>query len=117
MYISQGDTIACSLPHPIGYDVINYYIPKVVNFQEEWSTISKQFPLYVTLLYSLSAPIGLSPQLVITSVAAVMTGIFDLSLFYIKRTLFNLQIIQSLFLATFTVLQMAEMTHPGRCFQ
>ncbi len=23
-------------PHPIGYDVINYYIPKVVNFQEEW---------------------------------------------------------------------------------
>ena len=117
MYISQGDTIACSLPHPIGYDVINYYIPKVVNFQEEWSTISKQFPLYVTLLYSLSAPIGLSRQLVITSVAAVMAGIFDLSLFYIKRTLFNLQIIQSLFLATFTVLQMSEMTHPGRCFQ
>ena len=79
--------------------------------------MSKQFPLYVTILYSLSAPIGLSRQLVIISVAAAMAGIFGVSLFYIGRTLLNLQIIQSLFLATFTVLQMAEMTHPGRCFQ
>jgi hypothetical protein len=104
-------------PHPIGYDVINYYIPKVVNFQEEWSTVSKQFPFYVTLLYSLSVPIGLSRKLVITSVAAAMVGIFGVSLFFLGRTLLNLQIIQSLFLATFTVLQMAEMTHPRRCFQ
>ncbi len=69
-------------------------------------TISKHFPLYVTLLYSLSAPIGHSSQLVVTSVALVMAGIFGVSLFYIGRTLLNLQIIQSLFLATFTVLQM-----------
>jgi hypothetical protein len=94
-------------PHPIGYDVVNYYIPKVANFHEQWSTISRQFPLYVTLLYSLSASFGLSPQAVVTSVAVAMAGIFGVSLFYIGRTLLNLQIIQSLFLATFTVLQMA----------
>lgn len=94
-------------PHPIGYDVINYYIPKVVNFQEQWSTISKQFPLYLTFLYSLSTPIGLSPPAVVTSVGVAMAGIFGVSLFFIGRTLLNLQIIQSIFLATFTVLQMA----------
>jgi hypothetical protein len=94
-------------PHPIGYDVVNYYIPKVVNFQEQWSTISKQFPLYLTFLYSLSSATGLSPPAVVTSVAVAMAGIFGVSLFYIGRTLLNLQIIQSLFLATFTVLQMA----------
>jgi hypothetical protein len=94
-------------PHPIGYDVVNYYIPKVANFHEQWSTISRQFPLYVTLLYSLSASFGLSPQAVVTSVAVAMAGIFGVSVFYIGRTLLNLQIIQSLFLATFTVLQMA----------
>jgi hypothetical protein len=93
-------------PHPIGYDVVNYYIPKVVNFQEQWSTISKQFPLYLTFLYSLSAPIGLSPPTVVTGVGVAIAGIFGVSLFYIGRTLLNLQIIQSLFLATFTVLQM-----------
>ncbi|MDQ3854412.1 MAG: hypothetical protein M3299_16465, partial [Thermoproteota archaeon] len=94
-------------PHPIGYDVVNYYIPKVVNFQEQWNTISKQFPLYLTFLYSLSYPTGLSPPAVVTSVAIAMAGIFGVSLFYIGRTLLNLQITQSLFVATFTVLQMA----------
>jgi hypothetical protein len=95
-------------PHPIGYDVVNYYIPKVVNFQEQWSAISNQFPLYVIFLYSLSTAIGFQPPAaVVTSVAVAMAGIFSLSLFYIGRTLLNLRIIQSVFLATFTVFQMA----------
>src|SRR5918996_6380361 len=95
-------------PHPIGYDVVNYYIPKVVNFQEQWSAISNQFPLYVTFLYSLSTAIGLQPPAaVVTSVAVAMAGIFGVSLFYLGRTLFNLRIIQGVFLATFTVFQMA----------
>ncbi|HEX6282771.1 MAG TPA: hypothetical protein VFZ67_11135 [Nitrososphaera sp.] len=94
-------------PHPIGYDVINYYIPKVVNFQEEWSAISKQFPLYVTLLYSLSAAIGLPPQSAVTSLAVAMAGIFGVSLFYLGRTLLNLRIIQGVFLTIFTFFQMA----------
>ena len=94
-------------PHPIGYDVVNYYIPKVADFQEQWSTISKQFPLYVTFLYSLSTGSGLPPSAVVTSVAVAIAGIFGVSLFYLGRTLLNLQIIQSVFLAIFTVFQMA----------
>jgi hypothetical protein len=94
-------------PHPIGYDVVNYYIPKVVNFQEEWSAISKQFPLYVTFLYSLSTAFGLPPQTAVTSLAVAMAGIFGVSLFYLGRTLFNLRIIEGVFLATFTIFQMA----------
>ena len=94
-------------PHPIGYDVVNYYIPKVTNFEEQWNTISKQFPLYVTFLYSLSTASGLPAPAVVTSVAVAIAGIFGVSLFYTGRTLLNLQIIQSVFLATFTVFQMA----------
>jgi hypothetical protein len=94
-------------PHPIGYDVVNYYIPKVVNFQEQWSAISNQFPLYVTFLYTLSTVVGLPPPAVVTSVAMAIAGIFGVSLFYIGRTLFNLRIIQSVFLATFTIFQMS----------
>lgn len=94
-------------PHPIGYDVVNYYIPKVVNFQEQWTAISKQFPSYVIFLYSLTTTIGLPPPAVVTSVAVAMAGVFGLSLFYIGRTLLNLRIIQSVFLATFIVFQMS----------
>jgi hypothetical protein len=94
-------------PHPIGYDVVNYYIPKVVNFEEQWDTISKQFPLYVTFLYSLSSVTGVQPSYVVVFVAVAMAGIFGVSLFYVGRNLLNLRIIQSVFLATFTVFQMA----------
>ncbi len=94
-------------PHPIGYDVVNYYIPKVVNFQEQWSAISNEFPLYVMFLYSLSTVVGLQPQAVVTSIAVAMAGVFGVSLFYLGRSLFNLRVIQSLFLATFTVFQIA----------
>jgi hypothetical protein len=94
-------------PHPIGYDVVNYYIPKVADFDEQWSTISKQFPLYVTILFSLSTATGIPPPSIVVLVAVAMAGIFGVSLFYIGRNLLNLRIIQSLFLATFTVFQMA----------
>jgi hypothetical protein len=94
-------------PHPIGYDVVNYYIPKVVNFEEQWSTISKQFPLYVTFLYSLSSATGIPPPSVVVFVAVAIAGVFGVSLFYLGRNLFNLRIVQSVFLASFTVFQMA----------
>ena len=94
-------------PHPIGYDVVNYYIPKVVNFEEQWSTLSKQFPLYVTFLYSLSSVTGIPPPSIVVFVAVVMAGIFGVSLFYVGKNLLNLRITQGVFLATFTVFQMA----------
>jgi hypothetical protein len=38
-------------PYPVGYDVINYYIPVLTNFSAHWDTIQSQFPLYVILLH------------------------------------------------------------------
>jgi hypothetical protein len=94
-------------PHPIGYDVVNYYIPKVLNLQEQWGTLAKQFPLYIILLYSARMATGLPPSTVVTSVAVLLAGAFGVALFYLGRTLFKLQVRQSVFLAIFAVLQMA----------
>ena len=33
-----------ALPFPIGYDVINYYLPVLVNFDNHWASASNQFP-------------------------------------------------------------------------
>jgi hypothetical protein len=80
-------------PHPIGYDVVNYYIPKVADFEEQWGTISKQFPLYVTILFSLSTATGIPPPSIVVFVAVAMAGIFGVSLFYIGRNLLDRSII------------------------
>jgi hypothetical protein len=96
-----------SYPYPIGYDVINYYIPTVTNFEDKWDTVSKQFPLYVTFLYLLSITTGLPAYSVVVAVVIVMTGIFGISLFYLGRTVLKLGISHSAFIAIFAILQLA----------
>jgi hypothetical protein len=94
-------------PHPIGYDVVNYYIPTVAHFDENWNTIANQFPLYVILLYLASVITGLPTQPVVVGVAVLMAGIFGMSLFFIARHLLKLGVTQSAFLAIFAVFQVA----------
>ncbi|MDP8902719.1 MAG: hypothetical protein M3M86_03005 [Thermoproteota archaeon] len=94
-------------PYPIGYDVINYYIPTVTNFEDKWDIVSKQFPLYVTFLYLVSITTGLPAYSVIVAVIIAMTGIFGVSIFYLGRTLLKLGISHSAFIAIFAVLQLA----------
>jgi hypothetical protein len=94
-------------PYPIGYDVINYYIPTMTNLEDKWDTVSKQFPLYVTFLYLLSITTGLPAYSVVVAVIIVMTGIFGISLFYLGRTLLKLGISHSAFIAIFAILQLA----------
>lgn len=94
-------------PYPIGYDVINYYIPTISNFEDKWDTASKQFPLYVTFLYLISITTGLPAYSVVVTVIIVMTGIFGISLFYFGRSLLKLGISHSAFIAIFTIVQLA----------
>lgn len=94
-------------PYPIGYDVINYYIPTVTNFEDKWDIVSKQFPLYVTFLYIVSITTGLPAYSVIVAVIIAMTGIFGISIFYLGRTLLKLGISHSAFIAIFAILQLA----------
>ncbi len=94
-------------PYPIGYDVVNYYIPFVANFDENWSTAIHQFPLYLLILHFVQVTTFLPAQSVVAAVAAAMFGIFATSLYLVGRSLLKLNIIQSIFLALFVIFQMA----------
>jgi hypothetical protein len=94
-------------PYPIGYDVVNYYIPVVTNFDEHWPVVSHQFPLYVLLLHLVDMVTGLPAQSVVTGVAVTMFGIFGVLLFHLGRSLIRLGTSQSVFLALFVIFQMA----------
>ena len=94
-------------PYPIGYDVINYYIPTVINFEDKWDIVSKQFPFYVTFLYLVSITTGLPAHPVVVAVIIGMTGVFGISLFYLGRTLLKLGISHSAYIAIFAIVQLA----------
>ena len=95
-------------PYPIGYDVINYYIPVVTNFDKYWPAISGQFPFYVSLLYVIHNNIGssISPHFVVTTFAILTYGIFGVSIFFIGRKVLKINISHSMYLAFFVIFQL-----------
>lgn len=95
-----------AFPYPVGYDVINYYLPVIKNFEQYWPTISNQFPFYVSLLYGISEVFSAEPQLVISSSIVLVFGLFSMAIFSIGRNLLRLDNLQSIFLSIFVIFQL-----------
>ena len=93
-------------PYPIGYDVINYYIPTITNFQEHWSLVSEQFPLYILILYLFQIGTNLQPQTLVSISGVILYGLFSVSLFLMSRRLLGLREIHSLYLTLFVIFQL-----------
>jgi hypothetical protein len=93
-------------PYPIGYDVINYYIPVITNFQEHWPTVSEQYPLYVMILHFFQTATELQPQILVGMSALILYGLFSASMFIMSRRLFGLGEYYSLFLTLFVIFQL-----------
>ena len=102
-----------AFPYPIGYDVINYYLPVIKNFEEYWPTISNQFPFYVSLLYVISEVFHVEPRSVISASIVLVFGFFSLTIFSIGRNLLRLDNLQSIFLSIFVIFQMTVLRTSG----
>lgn len=94
-------------PYPIGYDVINYYIPVTTNFANHWTEISSEFPLYVSLLHLTRIATGLTPHSTVVIFATMMFGFFAVSVFLIARKLLKVDIRYAFFVTVFVIFQMA----------
>ena len=92
-------------PYPIGYDVINYYLPILQNFDDYSATISNQFPLYISLLHTISSTMNVDPRIVITSAVVLLYGLFSLVILSIANKLLHLDNLQSVFLSIFVIFQ------------
>ena len=74
-------------PYPIGYDVINYYIPMLSNFENEWNTILRDYPFYTYLLHLIQNITGLSAQTTVSTVAALIFGLFAVSILSLGKAI------------------------------
>jgi hypothetical protein len=74
-------------PYPIGYDVINYYIPMLSNFENEWNTILRDYPFYTYLLHLIQNITGLSVQTTVSTVAALIFGLFAVSILSLGKAI------------------------------
>ena len=96
-------------PFPIGYDVINYYMPMVTNFDEHWIQISSQFPLYVSILHLIKTGMGLTAHVIVVTIAILMFGMLSISIFFLSHKLLKVGIRYSLFVTLFSIFQIATL--------
>jgi hypothetical protein len=96
-----------AFPYPIGYDVINYYFPILKNFDDHWTSVSNQFPLYIVLLHAITSIFHIDPRIVITASAVLIFGSFSLVIHSIARNIFHLSNYQSIFLSLFVIFQVS----------
>jgi hypothetical protein len=94
-------------PYPIGYDVVNYYIPVTTNFESNWNMVSDQFPLYVLILHLVSIITNLDPPTVVRSAAILIFGFFSISVYQLSKKILHLDRVYCLFLAIFVIFQIS----------
>jgi hypothetical protein len=94
-------------PYPIGYDVINYYLPILKNFDDHWQAISNQFPFYISLLHTISSLLHVDPRIVVSSSIVLIFGLFSVVIFSISRNLLHLNNLQSIFISIFVIFQVS----------
>ena len=94
-------------PYPIGYDVVNYYIPVTTNFQNNWNMVSDQFPLYVLMLHLITIVTNLDPATVVRLAAILIFGFFSISVYQLAKKILRLDQAYCLFLALFVIFQIS----------
>lgn len=90
-------------PFPIGYDVVNYYIPSILYFEE---LNLEEFQIYVTLLYFLYTTFHLSAQDTVIILSSICYGLLSVML-YLWSQRFYLSKIQGLFMTIFVIFQIS----------
>jgi hypothetical protein len=92
-------------PYPIGYDVINYYIPMLSDFENELHTILNEYPVYIYILHFVQNLSGLSPQITVTSFSIFVYGIFAVSIFSVGKAIIKNDALSAALLSLFVIIQ------------
>ena len=91
-------------PYPIGYDIINYYIP--LASEVEFDTLNDQFNIFSYLLYILKISIFLDPHNLIIVLSSTIYGLFSISIYLLSQ---GLNIKPALFMTIFILFQISTL--------
>lgn len=91
-------------PYPVGYDIINYYIPLADKLNTIFQNDSFQF--YPYLLYTFKSFIPLNPQGLMISLSSITYGLFSVSIYLLLKGL-NLK--PALFMTLFILFQISAL--------
>ena len=91
-------------PYPIGYDIINYYIP--LASEVEFDSLNDQFNIFPYLLYILKISTFLDPHNLMIVLSSTIYGLFSLSIYLLLQ---GLNIKPALFMTIFILFQISTL--------
>lgn len=91
-------------PFPIGYDVINYYIPSIIQFEKDFNF--EEFQIYLSLLYTIYTAFSLSPYNTVIFLSSICYGLLSTILFLWSQRL-KLSKVQGFFMTIFIIFQIS----------
>jgi len=98
-----------SFPYPIGYDTINYYLPHLYNFENSWTTLIFEFPIYISIVYlfSLIFSTDIYYSFLISNI--ILYGFFSLTIYLLSNKIMNQSSNRSLIFTVFVIFQLGTL--------
>ena len=98
--------IILNFPYPVGYDTVNYYLPYLYHFENNWTILLTSFPVYITIVYIFSYIFSVDIYYSFLSSNVILYGFFSISVFLLSKIILNQSFNRSLIFTVFVIFQL-----------
>jgi hypothetical protein len=101
--------IIINYPFPVGYDSINYYLPNLYHFENNWITLITSFPVFITIVYLFSYFFNVDLYYTFLTSNVILYGLFSVTIYLLSNKVLNQPQNRSLIFAVFVIFQLGTL--------
>lgn len=101
--------IILNFPIPVGYDTVNYYLPNLYHFKNNWIDLIISFPVYIMLVYFFSYIFSIDVYYSFLASTVILYGLFSISIFLLSKTILKQTLNKSLIFTVFVIFQLVTL--------
>jgi len=101
--------IILNFPYPVGYDTVNYYLPYLYHFENNWFILLASFPVYIAIVYIFSYIFSTDIYYSFLGSNVILYGFFSISIFLLSKIILNQSLNRSLIYTVFVIFQLGTL--------
>ncbi len=101
--------IIINYPFPVGYDSINYYLPNLYHFENNWITLITSFPVFITIVYLFSYFFNIDLYYSFLTSNVILYGLFSVTIYLLSNKVLNQSQNRSLIFTVFVIFQLGTL--------
>ena len=101
--------IVINYPYPVGYDSINYYLPNLYHFENNWIVLITSFPVFISIVYLFSYIFDTSLYYSFLASNVILYGFFSVTIYLLSNKILNQSLNRSLIFTVFVIFQLGTL--------